>query len=121
MVVADRAGDRPTSSPWSTAAGDHDVVVVGTIAADAHPTQAAMVRRFVERGSRLVTVALRTPYDLATYPEAGTARVHVFPARAVDVGPGRCPVRGGTLPGTLPVSIPGLHPAGHGLTTRETS
>jgi beta-N-acetylhexosaminidase len=50
----------------------YDVVVLGTINATAHPAQAHLVKKLVRQGSRLITVALRMPYDLAAYPEAPT-------------------------------------------------
>jgi beta-N-acetylhexosaminidase len=103
----------------TAATGDHDAVVVGSIAADAHPGQAALVRRLVASGTRLVTIAMRTPYDLAAYPEAGT-QVCTYsllePSMAALAGAlfGERP-----FPGRLPVGIPGVHPAGHGLTPEE--
>lgn len=48
----------------------HRVVIVGTIAAD--PRQAALVEALLGSESTVVTVALRTPYDLNTYPGAMT-------------------------------------------------
>jgi beta-N-acetylhexosaminidase len=50
----------------------YDVVVLGTINATAHPRQAELVKRLIKQGTRLITVALRMPYDLAAYPEAAT-------------------------------------------------
>jgi len=50
----------------------YDVVVLGTINATAHPAQARLVQKLVKQGTRLITVALRMPYDLAVYPEAPT-------------------------------------------------
>ena len=48
------------------------VVVVGTLSASLDPSQAAMVDAILGTGSSTVTVALRTPWDLAAYPRAGT-------------------------------------------------
>jgi beta-N-acetylhexosaminidase len=50
----------------------YDVVVLGTINATAYPGQADLVRKLVSQGRRLITVALRMPYDLAVYPEVPT-------------------------------------------------
>ena len=47
-------------------------MVLGTINAIAHPGQAELVKKLVKQGTRLITVALRMPYDLAAYPEAST-------------------------------------------------
>ena len=101
----------------AAAAGAHDVVVVGTI--DANDAQKQMVRLLVsadlERDRTVVTVALRTPYDLAGYPQASThlAAYGIHPptlAALADALLGRAPISG-----RLPVAIPGLYPIGHGL------
>ena len=96
------------------AADEADTVVVGTIAADAHPGQSTMVQRLVGAHRKVVTVALRTPFDLVAYPQAGThlctySLLEPSMAALGDVLYGDAPA-----PGRLPVSIPGLYPAGHG-------
>jgi beta-N-acetylhexosaminidase len=48
----------------------YDAVILGTINATAHPAQAEMVKKLMKQRTRLITVALRMPYDLAAYPEA---------------------------------------------------
>lgn len=50
----------------------YEVVVLGTINATAHPDQAELVKKLVRQHARVITVALRMPYDLAAYPEAPT-------------------------------------------------
>jgi beta-N-acetylhexosaminidase len=50
----------------------YDAIVAGTISATAGSPQAELVRALIETGRPVVTVALRTPWDLAAYPEAGT-------------------------------------------------
>jgi beta-N-acetylhexosaminidase len=50
----------------------YDVVVMGTINATAHPGQAELVQKLIKQGTRMITVALRMPYDLAVYPAAST-------------------------------------------------
>lgn len=50
----------------------YDVLVLGTINAAMQPEQAALARALLATGIPTVTVALRTPYDLEAYPEAGT-------------------------------------------------
>ena len=95
----------------------HDVVVVGTI--DANEGQKQLVQTLagadISRGRPVVTVALRTPYDLAGYPGASThlAAYGIHPptmAALVDALLGLAPISG-----RLPVAIPGLYPIGHGL------
>jgi beta-N-acetylhexosaminidase len=53
-------------------AGAAAVVVLGTINAPFDRAQAALANVLIERGSRLVTVALRAPWDLTAYPGAAT-------------------------------------------------
>jgi beta-N-acetylhexosaminidase len=50
----------------------YDVVILGTINATAHPGQAELVKKLIKQGTRVITVALRMPYDLAVYPAAST-------------------------------------------------
>lgn len=53
-------------------AGDWDAVVVGTISAAPASPQADLVTALLATGRPVVTVALRTPWDLAAYPGART-------------------------------------------------
>ena len=50
----------------------YEVVILGTINATAHPGQAELVKKLIKQGTRVITVALRMPYDLAAYPAATT-------------------------------------------------
>jgi beta-N-acetylhexosaminidase len=102
-------------------AESHDVVIVGTI--DANDAQKRLVRLLLggEGGMdrTVITVSLRTPYDLASYSEASThlAAYGIHPptmTALVDALLGLAPVSG-----RLPVAIPGLYPIGHGLTRPE--
>jgi beta-N-acetylhexosaminidase len=103
----------------------YDAIVAGTISATAASPQAELVAALAATGRPLVTVALRTPWDLAAYPQARThactysilpesmdalaaALFGHAPAGASGGGPG--------FPGRLPVSIEGLAQRGHGLT-----
>ena len=91
-------------------AGDYDLLIVGTISAHLDPEQATLVEQLAATGVPLVTVALRTPYDLQAYPWAGT---HVC---TYSIQP--CAMEAlaaclwGEIPfqGRLPVSIPELGP-----------
>jgi beta-N-acetylhexosaminidase len=88
--------------------------IVASLAADAQPGQARLVDAILSSGTPTVTLAMRTPYDLAAYPGAGThlcsfAIVPASVGAVADVLFGRLPVRG-----RLPVAIPGLYPRGHG-------
>jgi beta-N-acetylhexosaminidase len=90
-------------------AGGYDAIVAGTISATAGSGQADLVRALLATGRMVVTVALRTPWDLAAYPEAGThvctysilpesmaalaAALFGRPESGTEPFPGRLPVR----------------------------
>jgi beta-N-acetylhexosaminidase len=97
------------------AAASCSLVVVGTIATGSQPAQARLLSALLDTGTPLVSVALRTPYDLVDYPAARThlctyAIVPAALAALADALFGRVPIRG-----RLPVPLPGLYPRGHGL------
>lgn len=97
------------------AAASADVVIVGTLATNVQPGQARLVAAVLETGTPTVTVAMRTPYDLADYPRSAThlCSYSIVPASVGAVADalfGRSPIGG-----HLPVDIPGLYPRGHGL------
>ena len=85
-----------------------DIVIVGTINAAAGSGQADLVNALIERGTRVVAVALRMPYDLAAYPGVKTyaCTYSILPPSMdalADALFGKIP-----FTGRLPVSIPGL-------------
>lgn len=92
-------------------AGRHDYVVIGTM--DASSAQSEMVNAVLSTGASTVAVALRTPYDLARYPDAPTyiCSYGILPATLEAVA---AAIFGAPMPGRLPVAIPGLYPIGHG-------
>jgi beta-N-acetylhexosaminidase len=100
------------------AASASDTVVVGTSAAFLEPAQAALVDAVLSAGRPTVTVALRTPFDLAAYR---AARCHVA---AYGILPPTLRALAAALagaaqfPGRLPAAVPGLYPTGHGLLAR---
>jgi beta-N-acetylhexosaminidase len=55
-------------------AGDWDAIVAGTLSATPGSTQADLVEALLGTGRPVVTVALRSPWDIAAYP---AARTHV--------------------------------------------
>jgi beta-N-acetylhexosaminidase len=97
--------------------GGADLVVVGTIAASLHPEQARLVDAVLATGVPAVTVALRTPFDLAAYP---ASRTH---ACTYGILPGSLSALASALfgriafRGRLPAAVPGLAAVGHGLMT----
>lgn len=93
-------------------AAKHGIVVVGTI--DATNSQADLVKALCSTAVPIVTVALRTPYDLAAYPVSGThlctyGILEPTMIALADVLFGAPPA------GRLPVPIPGLFSSGHGM------
>jgi beta-N-acetylhexosaminidase len=97
------------------AAVQADVAIVVTLAANVQPGQAALVEAVRSTGTPTVTIAMRTPYDLSSYP-AATAHLcsyAIVPASVHAVADalfGRA-----SITGRLPVAIPGLYPRGHGM------
>ena len=95
-------------------AEDADLVVVGTISAHMDPAQVELVEALLDTGTPTVTVALRTPWDLAAYRAAET---HLC---TYGIQPPTMKALAGCLfgalptPGRLPVPIDGLYPRGHG-------
>lgn len=88
-----------------------DLVVVGTIAADHDPAQAALVNELDARGKAPIVVALRTPYDLRAFPQIETylCAYGIRPATNEAVARvlfGEIPARG-----ILPCPIPGVETA----------
>lgn len=53
-------------------ASGYDLILVGTINADLHPGQAALVGALLESKTPVVVAALRTPYDLTAFPNVQT-------------------------------------------------
>jgi beta-N-acetylhexosaminidase len=74
-VVTAHPPTEPEIAAVAARSRDADVVIVGTIAASADPAQARLVDALLDAGRPVVTVALRTPWDLASYPRARTHMV----------------------------------------------
>ena len=88
-------------------AQDDDAIVAGTISAAVDSPQADLVRALLATGRPVVTVALRTPWDLAAYPEVGThaCTYSILPESMTALAAalfGRAP-----FPGRLPVRLAG--------------
>jgi beta-N-acetylhexosaminidase len=47
-------------------------IIIGTINADQHPGQAALINSLIELGQPVIAVALRMPYDILAYPRVAT-------------------------------------------------
>ncbi len=86
----------------------YEMVILGTISATTHPGQAELAKKLMKQGTRLITVALRMPYDLAVYPAATTyvCTYSILPPAMEALAEalfGRI-----AFAGALPVTIPGL-------------
>jgi beta-N-acetylhexosaminidase len=107
--------DEDTIGAARDAAASASAVIVATLATNVQPSQGRLVDAVLETGTPSVTVAMRTPYDLADYPRSPThlCSYSIVPASVEAVADaifGRSPVSG-----RLPVDIPGLYPRGHGV------
>jgi beta-N-acetylhexosaminidase len=115
-------GHAPTDNEITAvqaAVADHDIVIVGTTAALIEPRQASLVEATLAaaRGA-VVTIALRTPFDLAAYP---ASRTHLSTYGILEPSlDALADVIFGLAPavGRLPAAVPGLHPTGHGIDRR---
>jgi beta-N-acetylhexosaminidase len=101
------------------AAGRYDAIVVGTISAARGSPQAGLVAGLLATGRPVVTVALRTPWDLGAYPGATThvCTYSILPESMEALGAALfgAGARGGTsFPGRLPVTIEGVARRGQG-------
>jgi beta-N-acetylhexosaminidase len=102
---------RPTNArPLRARAAGFDAVVVGTIDAIRQPAQFELVEGVASAGRPTIAVALRTPWDVARYPESVAAlctySIHPDSLEALAAG------LAGAIPfaGRLPVAVPGVTP-----------
>ncbi len=111
-------GHEPSPSDIAQVA-DHaakaNLVVVGTV--NAAGEQPAMVEAVLRSGTPTVTVALRTPFDLASYPASGTHVCTYSGHEPSLVALAEALFGRRAFVGHLPAAIPGLYPTGHGLST----
>jgi beta-N-acetylhexosaminidase len=114
-LVLDRAPSDAEIASVRARAVDANAVVVGTIAAEPGGGQARLVDALLATGRPVVTVALRTPWDLLAYPAAPT---HLC---TYGILPASLEALAGVLfgriapSGRLPVPLGDLYPVGHGL------
>jgi beta-N-acetylhexosaminidase len=95
------------------AADSHDLVVVGTVTATTG--QVALVEALRATATPMVTVALRTPFDLARYP-GSTTHVCTYSSHRPSMDALSSSLFGQSgFQGRLPAAIPDLYPTGHGL------
>jgi beta-N-acetylhexosaminidase len=91
-------------------ARDVDLVVVGTLDAVRQPGQAALVEALAAKGTPTVAVALRTPWDVASYP-AGVTAIATY-SILPDSLDALAAALFGAIPfaGRLPVAVAGVEP-----------
>jgi beta-N-acetylhexosaminidase len=99
-----------------TAATQASIAVVGTVSASMEPSQAELVRAVLATGTPTVTVALRTPYDLTSYPESRTHLCTYSIKEPVLNALAAVLFGEADALGRLPVRLGGLYPRGHGGT-----
>ncbi len=93
----------------------YPIVVLGTINAFQQSGQAELVRVLLKEKDVVIWAALRLPYDLQVAPGAPTylCTYSILPTSLEALA---ALITGNLSPkGRLPVTIPGLHPRGHGL------
>jgi beta-N-acetylhexosaminidase len=99
--------------------GQYDLVVLGTISASLDEQQAALANQVLAAGTPTVAVAMRTPYDVVAYPTAETY-VCSYGIRQPSLEATAAALFGAVpFSGRLPVTIPNLHNAGHGISEGE--
>lgn len=92
-----------------------DLLVIGTLSAALDAQQVALVDALLRTGVPSVTVALRTPWDLAAYPAART-HLCTYGIHRPSLDALADVLWGAAAPvGHLPVAIEGIAPRGHGL------
>ena len=104
-------GIAPTNAEIGSArarARNVDAVVVGTIDAIRQPAQAELVRAVAQTATQSIAVALRTPWDVALYPDSVPAicTYSILP----DSLDALAAALAGAIPftGRLPVAVPGF-------------
>jgi beta-N-acetylhexosaminidase len=98
-----------------TQLADFDYIVAGTLNAFSQPDQAEMVKAILATGVPTVVAALRLPYDLAAFTQA-PAFVATYSLLEPSMHALAAALFGQAgFPGRLPVSIPGIAPAGFSL------
>lgn len=106
-----RASDAEVSDILQ-ATREADFIIVGTINAEQDPQQGELVRALWERGQQPIAIAMRTPYDLASFPMIETY-LCAYGIRAVTTEAIAKVLFGEiSATGILPCAIPGLMASG---------
>lgn len=94
---------------------DSDLIILGTINAYTCTEQAELVRQILKLRIPTVLVALRLPYDLIAFPEAGSYICTYSILEPSMQALAKTLFGKIEFKGQLPVSIPGLYEAGHAV------
>lgn len=113
--------DESTIATFRHRIRQYDLVIIGTIEASRQREQADLVHALLDTAVPMISVALRTPYDLAAYPRAQThACTYSIQEPAMQA---LAAALWGEIPfqGTLPVQIPGLYPVQHAMVRQSSA
>jgi beta-N-acetylhexosaminidase len=99
--------EQETASVLSLVSG-YDLIVVGTINAYSQEKQAEFVRQVLKTDKPVIIVAMRLPYDLASFPQASTYMCTYSILEPSMRAAAKAMFGLGEMTGRLPVSIPGL-------------
>lgn len=92
-----------------------DYIIAGSINAHMNEQQAELMRALLRTDKPIISAALRTPYDLMAYPQTKTF-VCTYGLLPPSIEALADALFGAVdFKGKLPVTIPGLYEAGHGL------
>ncbi|MCP4250504.1 MAG: hypothetical protein GY778_25960 [bacterium] len=112
-ITTSRAPTAQDVSEIAAAAGGHDMIIVGTITATVE--QADLVKALAATGRPMVTVALRTPFDLVAYPTVDTHVCTYSIVRPSMDALAAALFGQQTFSGRLPAALAGLYARGHGI------
>jgi beta-N-acetylhexosaminidase len=99
--------------------GTDAVVILGTYNAHLYRQQGTLARAVLATGAPCIVVAMRNPYDIKEFPEAGTY-IAAYGFRDCTMQAVAEVIFGLTQPsGKLPVSIPGIPCIGDGIVSTD--
>jgi beta-N-acetylhexosaminidase len=112
-LVMDRDPTEATIHAVRERAAAADAIIIGTIAAAPGSGQAALVDAVLATDRPTITVALRTPWDLLAYPDAGT-HLCTYSIQPDSLAAFARVLVGAAEPsGRLPTPLGDLYPLGH--------
>ncbi len=99
----------------------YDLILLGTLNATSQPGQVALARELLRSNMPVIIAALRLPYDLTAFPEAKTYLCTYSIQEPSLTALAQVLFGEKTAQGHLPVSIPGLYPAGYAMAVEEST